>query len=574
MSLRRLHTTNTPSLAPKNSNLLVPLIDSPLPSPVLPSIIPSHGKRPPGSGKRKAIRVCFWSLVIFILVRITFLFDFKAIPNTVQQWLSDRQTYLPSDVLPNTPAPIKLTNGHGREKWTISIPTQVGFPLSPPQITDLCTHCDEMSTQLSSGKFQPFDYSRPDRNFVDIAEARLDEFSSAKQPSNGDGNQSPICETSLTFVMQSEDAGLGKTLMQLWLSYGLAKKQGRSFFIDDTNWAYGDYSSFFKPPPKPACRPPPPSHRLPCPLQARHLVVSSANSKWIFGNSFKEYFGSSRASAPRQQKAIFEMARSGYEALFNLVGDDAKFLDHRIRELDRQVRGQGGLVIGLHVRRGDLHPLESQYRDSYIPLDKYANRAETLFETYLAQAASDEILQRAMKSYSRIVLASDDPDVYTASELRGAEKAQSYISLASKSALVAAQEANPRRGENAGWEGGFYKDLFWSLGVSSDSYFPKDSPLPTNQVPESPRSGGGDDTLPLDQLRFQPSKESLGLRELIGRAYLLDLAVLGQSDRVICGIGSASCRLLAVMMGWERAITREAWQNVDGSWNWAYTASG
>jgi hypothetical protein len=570
MSLRRLHTTDTPSLAPaKSSGLLVPLIDSPLPSPVLPSIIPSYGKRPPGSGKRKAMRVCFWSMVIFILVRIVFLLNLKAIPDIIQQWLSDRQTYLPSDVLPNTPAPIKLTNGHGREKWTISIPAQMGFPLSPPQITDLCSHCVEMSKQLSSNKSQPFDYSRPDWGFVDIAEARLDEFSSVKHPSNADDNKNPICETSLTFVMQSEDAGLGKTLMQLWLSYGLAQRQGRSFFIDDTNWAYGDFSLYFTPPSKPACRPPPPSHRLPCPLQARHLVVSSANSNWIFGDSFKERFGSSRGPAAQQQKAIFEMARSGYEALFRLVGNDAKFLEYRIRELDRQVRGQGGLEIGLHVRRGDLHPLEAQYRDSYIPLDKYASRAEALFDTYLAQAAGDEILQRAMKSYSRIILASDDPDVYTASELKAAEKAQSYISLASKSVLDAAQEADSRRGENSGWEGGFYKDLFWSLGVSSDSYFPKDSPLPTNQEPKSPKL----DTS-LDQLRFQPSQESLSLRELIGRAYLLDLAVLGQSDRVICGIGSASCRLLAVMMGWEQAITNEAWQNVDGSWNWAYTASG
>lgn len=555
MSLRRLNTTSTPSLTPRSSSLLVPLIDSPLPSPVLPSIDANHGKKRPGSGKRKAVRLCFWSMVIFIIVRIVFIINFKAIPNFINQWLVNRNTYLPSDVLPNTPAPIKLVNGHGREKWTISIPPKMGFPLSPPQMTDLCSHCVEIAKQFSGGKNNAFDYSYTARDFVDIAEARLEEFSAVKQQSDVDDKTKPICETSLTFVMQSEDAGLGKTLMQLWLSYGLAQKQGRSFFIDDTNWAYGDFSSYFKPPPKPACRPPPPSHRLPCPLQARHLVVSSANSKWIFGESFKERFGNARA----RQQTIFEMARSGYEALFHLVGDDAKFLEYRIRDLDRQVRGQGGLEIGLHVRRGDLHPLESQYRDSYIPLDKYAHRAEELFNTFLEQATGDEILQRAMRSYSRILLASDDPDIYTASELKGAEKAQSYISLASKSVL-----------ENTGWEGGFYKDLFWSLGASSDSYLPKDSPLPTNN--EVPRLD--DNRASFDQVRFQPSQEALSLRNLIGRAYLLDMAVLGQCDRVICGVGSASCRLLAVMMGWDRAITKKAWQNVDGSWDWAYTASG
>lgn len=45
-----------------------------------------------------------------------------------------------------------------------------------------------------------------------------------------------ICERSLTYILESPDAGLGSTLMGLWMSYGLAKKEGRGFFIDDSNW--------------------------------------------------------------------------------------------------------------------------------------------------------------------------------------------------------------------------------------------------------------------------------------------------------------------------------------------------
>ncbi|KAH8698255.1 hypothetical protein BGW36DRAFT_294444 [Talaromyces proteolyticus] len=546
MSLRRVHTTTTPRLTPKGNNLLVPpLVDSPLPSPVLPSIVPSHGKRPPGSGKRKVIRLLFWGLATLSFVKIFLLLDFGVILNFTHQWLADNQAYRPSDLLPDIPSPIKLKNSKGRQKWTISIPTDMKLPLSPPQISDLCSRCITISGQLSSGKSHPFDHSPI-----------------------GD-NQIPICETSLTFAMQSEDAGLGKTLMDLWMSYGLARKQGRSFFIDDTDWAYGKFSSFFKPPPRPACRLPPPSQRVPCPLQARHLIVSSANSNWIFGENFKEHFQSSRSTAAEQQKAIFDMARNGYEALFHLTGDDAKFLEQRVRELNRDIRYKGGLEIGLHVRRGDLHPLETQYRDSYIPLDKYVNRAEALFETHLSQAAGDKALQQSMQSYSRIILASDDPDIYTTSELKGAEKAQSYISLASKSVLDSVRETEDHSfGENIGWEGGFFKDLFWSVGISN-SYSPKDSPLPSNKESSDLRMDNGLEAL-LEKVRFQPSKEILGLRELIGRAYLLDLAVLGQSDRVICGIGSTSCRLLAVMMGWERAVIEKAWQNVDGIWDWTY----
>jgi hypothetical protein len=40
----------------------------------------------------------------------------------------------------------------------------------------------------------------------------------------------------LTYVMETDDAGFGNTLMRLWMSYGLAKAENRAFFIDDTRW--------------------------------------------------------------------------------------------------------------------------------------------------------------------------------------------------------------------------------------------------------------------------------------------------------------------------------------------------
>ena len=59
------------------------------------------------------------------------------------------------------------------------------------------------------------------------------------------------------------------------------------------------------------------------------------------------------------------------------------------------------------------------------------------------------------------------------------------------------------------------------------------------------------------------------MRELVGRAYLLDLAVLGESDGVVCGISSATCRLLGVMLGWD-AVKEGKWVNVDDgrAWSW------
>ena len=67
--------------------------------------------------------------------------------------------------------------------------------------------------------------------------------------------------------------------------------------------------------------------------------------------------------------------------------------------------------------------------------------------------------------------------------------------------------------------------------------------------------------------RTHPTDESRQLREYIGRAYLLDLAVLGGSDGVVCAVSSVACRILAVMLGWDKAMEEGKWVNVDvGQW--------
>jgi hypothetical protein len=115
-------------------------------------------------------------------------------------------------------------------------------------------------------------------------------------------------------------------------------------------------------------------------------------------------------------------------------------------------------------------------------------------------------------------------------------------------------------------------------------------PLPsqraTNEHSSSstPESGPekSDDIADAEQRRkhfkFHPSDAALRLRELIGRAYLLDIAVLGSaSDSIVCGVSSVTCRLLGVMMGWDAIIagqrsaggsTRHVWKNVDGDFEW------
>ncbi len=309
--------------------------------------------------------------------------------------------------------------------------------------------------------------------------------------------------------------------------------------------AYGNYTTFFQPIPLPSCSPPPRTQIVPCPHSAHHLLVSAATTSWTFGHAFNEYFEDAHKIGVMRQERIFELLREGFDALFHLRAEDATYVELRTEKLNKTVMVNGGITVGVHVRHGDRHPFEFQYQKSYIPLEKYASTAQETISTTDRRTKNN-----TSETQSQIIVASDDPDVYTSAEFSHTRRAQEKFVLASKTALDAATKKPPGPkfvDENIGWEGGFFKDVFWSLGQSS---------------PTIRRREANDDK------RLEPTELALRLRELVGRAYLLDLAVLGRSDKVVCGVSSVSCRLLAVMMGWEGAIVKSGWRNVDGGWDW------
>ncbi len=317
---------------------------------------------------------------------------------------------------------------------------------------------------------------------------------------------------------------------------------------------YGNYTTFFQPIPVPSCLPPPRTQIVPCPHSARHLLVSAATTSWTFGHAFNEYFEDAHKIGVMRQERIFALLREGFEALFHLRDDDAQYVDQRTDALNRTTNARGGITVGVHVRHGDRHPFEFQYQKSYIPLEKYANTAQEVNSAALAKLSTTNksTNNNASETPSETIVASDDPDVYTSVEFSRTRRAQEKFVLASKTALDAAGKKGAGHkyvDDNIGWEGGFFKDVFWSLGQTG---------------PTVRRRRAADD----DDRRAEPTELALRLRELVGRAYLLDLAVLARSDRVVCGVSSVSCRLLAVMMGWERAIVRGGWRNVDGAWDW------
>lgn len=81
----------------------------------------------------------------------------------------------------------------------------------------------------------------------------------------------------------------------------------------------------------------------------------------------------------QRQSKIFNLARTGYEALFKLRSDDETYVLQRALEMYGEVKSEGGLSIAMHVRHGDKHPMEYQYQKDYIPLARYVDTARDLY---------------------------------------------------------------------------------------------------------------------------------------------------------------------------------------------------
>ncbi|KAK2768786.1 hypothetical protein FQN54_000642 [Arachnomyces sp. PD_36] len=590
--------------------------DSPPTSPALPYPNSHYPQKPVRLWRRKSVRLFCWIFGIFIVGWFAWPYLYPDNASSMMSASSETATYtqdgdeyemVGGDELPEEPLPVIVTDSEGQPRWTVSIPPKKDFPLAPAEYTTICTQTGSVAQHVTLMTEEPeklarrrhqshkhYGYYYEDPNYMDVGEAvESGLIPGLDEEDDGEGE---ICDKSITFVLQTDDAGFGRTLLRLWMSYGLAQKEGRAFFVDDTNWAYGSYTSYFQPPPTQTCRQPPRNQIVPCPHQARHLMISSASTTWAFGHTFTDEYEDSHSMGVERQEPIFSLLRTGYEALFILSDQDARYYTKRINALNSTVRAQGGIEVGVHVRHGDIHPREFLYQKSYIPLEKYVTAAKDIIAVAFGKEGKYH-RETPEELKSKMIVASDDPEVYSSEEFSNAEKAQYQISLASKSALDAVSvshgsSSSSKGSKNIGWEGGFFKDIFWSLGAPSTfgrgsggpnpSKRSKPEPeppiLPPVSHPHSPRQMPEQTAHSVNlaevwkaaeqNFHFHPTAEALKLRELVGRGYLLDLAVLAQTDKVICGINTAGCRILAVMMGWERGIVEEGWNNIDGSWHW------
>lgn len=232
------------------------LIASPPASPSLPALIPRHGKPLPSRAPKRVIRSALWSLSLlsFILLGLAVLRQLKPASLITLESLQSLYEMVGDADLPDVPTPIVLTDTRGQARWTVSIPSSFGFPLHPTQYWDICQGSRKVSKLVRNLRADamprtssPNDYYRKDPDFLDVLDAEKDGILKLGLDDNSHLSSlvgldipvlknMPACRKSLTVVLESSEAGLGPTMMMLWIAYGLAAKEGRAFFIDDSRW--------------------------------------------------------------------------------------------------------------------------------------------------------------------------------------------------------------------------------------------------------------------------------------------------------------------------------------------------
>ncbi|PKS10462.1 hypothetical protein jhhlp_002213 [Lomentospora prolificans] len=550
------------------------LFFSPPPSPSLPALISRPKKSPTRARPSRVLRIIAWILSAAFIIYIGTQAILKHIElagvklTYIERNSGDDEVEIVSgEGLPEFPTPVIVQDAWMRSRWTVSIPRKFGFPLSVSEYAEMPRFCREVQAAVRkqhewTGKEQqPLAmYGQSDSYYIDVREAvkagllpgshsetEEPEGKQGLEPGNFVGvnkdSYMPECEKSLTVVLETSEAGIGHTLMMMWTFYGIAKEQGRSFFIDDSRWTYGRYTSIFQPPPVPECRPPPRHEMVPCPQQARHLVVSAATARDALMDSLSTRKGNPAiADDGYARKVLYDFARRGYEALFHLISEDVEYVNSRVESLTSQAFKSKSPIAGMHIRRGDCHPLEFPYRDSYIPTDIFVDSARSAIKKRFPDPKSSDD--------PFLLVASDDPTVHNSPELTGAHHAQERIKLASKDAIDKSSSTADRdrsimhrfKDEAFGWEGGFFSTMFWNLG------------LPKGQMGDHETKASGD---------------TIALRAFLARAYLMDLSVLAKaSDTVVCAVGTMGCRLLGVMMGWHEIAEGGKWVNIDGDHKW------
>jgi hypothetical protein len=115
--------------------------------------------------------------------------------------------------------------------------------LRPWEYQEICAQADDLKKDLRKG-YGGFlgmksGYYSVDSSFVEVEEAVSGGMlppNSAAHISDDELDHRKMCTKSMTFVLETDDVSMGNSLLSLWLAYGLAQKESRAFFVDDSRW--------------------------------------------------------------------------------------------------------------------------------------------------------------------------------------------------------------------------------------------------------------------------------------------------------------------------------------------------
>jgi len=116
-------------------------------------------------------------------------------------------------------------NAHQNDTWTVKLPVDMESLLSAHEYAEICASAHKMAHHIheAQGFTGHPSYYTLDETFRDVT-------TNLSLPEN-------TCNLTMTYLVESGNEGaVGPVLMGLWLAYGLAKREGREFFIENGDW--------------------------------------------------------------------------------------------------------------------------------------------------------------------------------------------------------------------------------------------------------------------------------------------------------------------------------------------------
>ena len=131
------------------------LLDPPILSPSLPSLLPYHGQKSHSLRRRLTIRLLVKTLLSLVGLGLALGIILRGLHRQKQHFeisylshAGEDSVLVGNDTLPKDPVPVVITDKQGKTRWTVSIPDASEFPLKPSVYANICSQADGVAMHL------------------------------------------------------------------------------------------------------------------------------------------------------------------------------------------------------------------------------------------------------------------------------------------------------------------------------------------------------------------------------------------------------------------------------------------